>query len=355
MEKKDYYVVLGVERSVTVEQIKKAYRTLALQYHPDRNSGDKDAEEKFKECSEAYEVLSDPERRELYDRFGHSGLSRSGYQGVSDVQDIFSHFQDIFGDFFGLGGFGGRSPRGRGPSAGADLRTAVQISLEEAFSGTQRELTLKYPSPCEVCRGSGSATGQRERCTTCGGNGQVAHARGSFLISTPCPHCHGQGTLVREPCKTCHGEGEKEIQRKVKINIPLGIDDGQSMRLTGQGAAAKGEGPAGHLYVTVRIAQHARFERDGADLVMSLPVSFPQAALGAAIETTHLDESSITLKVPAGAKTGDTVIVRGAGMPQLQTQSRGNLVAVVQIQVPKKLSSKAKKLLEELQHHLDDK
>ena len=348
-EKRDYYEVLGVERSASEQDIKRAYRKLALELHPDRNPGDPHAEEKFKEASEAYSVLCDGEKRSTYDRFGHAGLSGAG-AGFNDIQDIFSQFGDIFSDFFGGGPF--RGARRAGPQRGADLRTGVRLALKDAAFGTKQEVPLHYPGPCETCEGTGADGGRRSVCPRCKGAGQVAHSRGPFLLQTTCPGCHGAGSVIDVPCKSCRGSGQVEVKRAVKVTFPAGIDDGQTLRVPGQGLAGVKGGPAGHLYVEVQIEPDPRFERDGSDLVHAIELTYPQAALGAEIEVPGLDEDAIKLSVPAGVQPGETVVVRGKGIPHLNQNGRGDLIVLVQLGVPKKLSRKARKLLEQLQDEL---
>lgn len=354
MSKRDYYEVLELDRSATPDLIKKAYRSAALKFHPDRNPGNAAAEESFKEASEAYQVLSDEQKRAAYDRFGHAGLENAGFGG-GNAADIFSQFRDIFGaDIFGdLFGGGGRRTKRDGPQRGADLRTVVSLSLKDAAVGLKTDVELQYPDACETCKGSGAATGTgREQCTTCGGRGQVAHARGPFVLSTTCPQCQGEGTVVRDPCKSCNGRGEVAARRTVKVTIPAGIDDGQTLRVSDQGQPGRRGGPAGHLYVTVQVEPHPQFQRDGADLVHELHVTFPQAALGAELRIPTLEGGETKVKVPAGTQSGETVVVSGAGIQRLQARGKGDLVVVVVVDVPKKLSSKAKKLLSELADEL---
>lgn len=349
MSKRDYYEVLGVERSALGDEIKKAYRKLALKLHPDRNPDDPQAEDQFKEASEAYQVLSDAEKRDRYDRYGHQGLD--GQAGFGDIGDIFSQFNDLFGDFFGGGFGGGRAGRRRsanGPQPGADLRTVVQLDLAEAVFGTKKEVSLAHPSPCSVCDGSGSADGKRSRCPTCDGKGQVAHARGPFIMSSACPHCRGEGAVVSDPCGSCRGSGEEEIQRRVKVTVPAGIDHGQTLRVSGQGQAGRMNGPTGDLYVTVDVGDHPDFERQGIDLLHELRLPFPLAALGGKVEIPTLEGEPARADVPAGVQPGQTLVVHGHGVPRLNGRGRGDLIAVVQVDVPTKLSRKAKKLLQEL-------
>jgi len=355
MDKRCYYEVLGVERSASGDQVKKAYRQLALKFHPDRNPGDATAEESFKEASEAFQVLSDPDKRSLYDRFGHQGLAASGGGGAgfNDVEDIFSHFQDIFGDMFGPG-FGRRRQRRDGPMRGDDLRAALRIPLADAAAGCKKELELEHPTPCEACEATGSATRKRDACPTCGGRGQVAHARGPFVLQSTCAHCQGEGSVVRTPCAKCSGRGMARAERRVKVTIPAGIDDGQTLRVTGQGMPGVRGGPTGHLYVTVQVEPDPRFQRDGFDLIYELHVSYPQAALGADVEVPSIDDTMRKLHVPAGSQPGQTVTLTGAGVQRLDGRGRGDLIAVVQVDVPTKLTSKAKKLLAELQKALEE-
>jgi molecular chaperone DnaJ len=355
MPKRDYYEVLGVDRAAAVADIKKAYRKLALELHPDRNPGDAAAEEKFKEASEAYSVLSDADKRAQYDRFGHAGLGGASGQGFHNVEDIFSQFGDVFADFFGGGGspFGRRARRG-GPERGADLRAGIRITLEEAASGTKREVPLRYQGPCETCDGSGAEGGKRVPCTRCRGTGQVAHARGPFLLQTTCPACQGTGSTAEKACPACRGSGEVPVDRSVKVTLPEGVDTGQTLRVPGQGLPGRRGGPAGHLYVEVEVEPHARFERDGDDLVHRMTLSYPEAALGATRELQGLGDAPVAVEVPAGTQPGEVVTVHGHGMPRLQRAGRGDLLVVARVEVPKKVSRKAKKLLEELKSELGD-
>lgn len=345
MSKRDYYEVLGVDRSAGAADIKKAYRKLALELHPDRNPDDERAEERFKEASEAFAVLSDAEKRSTYDQFGHAGLGGGGGAGFTDMEDIFSQFGDIFGDIFG-GGRGGR--RRGGPRRGSDLRTGVVLTLREAAFGVKKEVPLTHPGPCEVCDGSGAEGGERVTCPRCQGSGQVAHARGPFLLQTACPNCQGQGSTVQDPCRECRGSGEIEVSRTVKVTFPEGVDAGQTLRVPGQGLKGTQGGPAGHLYVEIDIEPHAEFERSGVDLVRRLEISFPNAALGTKTEVTTLEDDTLEVEIPAGIQPGETVVLSRRGIPHLNRGGRGDLILVVQVRVPKKLSSKAKRLLREL-------
>jgi len=356
MAKRDYYEVLGVDRSADKNELKKAYRKLALEFHPDRNPEDPAAEEKFKEASEAFQVLSDSEKRALYDRYGHAGLEGAGHHGFTNMGDIFSQFQDIFSDFFGgsdIFGGGFNRARRRGPVQGENLRTTAELTLKEAAFGVKREIALSHPGPCESCQGTGAEGGTRKVCPRCQGQGQIAQSRGPFLLQTPCPNCQGEGMIAEKPCKMCNGRGQVNISRKVKVSFPEGIDDGQTLRVSGQGLNGLRGGPPGHLYVTVRIQPDPRFQRDGVDLYRELHISFIQAALGAEIEIETLEGEKKKIEIPAGVQPGGTVVVKRAGIPHLNKGGRGNLIVVVQVDVPKKLSSKAKKLLKELEETLE--
>jgi len=362
MSKPDYYEVLEVEREVTTVELKKAYRKKALEFHPDRNPDNPEAEERFKLCAEAYSILSDPQKRQIYDRYGHAGLGGGGGPGFGDVGDIFSQFQDIFGDLFGggggfgFGGFGRRRRDPNSPTRGSDVRTDVTLTLREAAFGTTRQIDLSHPSPCEACRGTGAKGGELESCGTCGGRGQVARAQGAFVMTTTCPTCRGRGARAKEACDECEGVGQVDSERVVKINIPGGVDTGQSLRLSGRGQEGTRGGPAGDLYVTVHIERDEDFERDGFNLLHRLVVTYPQAALGAKIEVPALeeDEDAVqTLKVPSGTQNGETLVIRGAGVPRLNGRGRGDLVCIVEVEVPKKLSREQKRLLKELDRSFD--
>jgi molecular chaperone DnaJ len=359
MAKRDYYEVLGVERSASEGEIKKAYRKLALDLHPDRNPDNPDAEAKFKEASEAYAVLSDAGKRRSYDQFGHAGVAGAGGgPGFGNVEDVFSQFGDIFQEMFGGGGFGG-SPFGRrarrdGPQRGGDLRTVATLSLKEAAFGAKQAVPLRHPSPCNACDGTGADGGKMKVCAGCQGSGQVAHSRGPFLLQTTCPNCQGRGSTAEKDCNECRGSGQVEVSRSVKVTFPEGIDNGQTLRLPGQGLPGTRGGPPGHLYVDVEVEPDPRFDRDGDDLVHSLPVPFAQAALGAKREIEGLDGETVELEIPSGTQPGEVIVVRNQGVPRLQRSGRGNLLVVARVEVPRKLSRKAKKLIEELSSELKD-
>jgi molecular chaperone DnaJ len=313
--------------------LKRAYRKLAMELHPDRNPGNHEAEARFKEASEAYQVLSDPEKRQMYDRFGHAGPGAGMGQGFGDVSDIFSAFGDIFGDIFGRAG-GGR----RGPGRGADLETAVVITLLEASTGVRKDVKVARRAPCGTCKGSGAAPGsQPEVCQQCGGRGQVMHSQGFLMIQTTCPVCRGGGRVIRKPCETCDGSGFERQEETLQVTIPAGVEDGSTLRLAGRGEAGPRGGPPGNLYVVLRVEADERFERDGADLHTEIPVSFPQLALGARVTVPTLTGEN-EVDVRAGSQPGDTISLRGHGMPSLEGRGHGDIVAHLKLVVPKSLS-----------------
>ncbi|MEI9950365.1 MAG: molecular chaperone DnaJ [Pseudomonadota bacterium] len=352
-EKRDFYVVLSVSRDASDDDIRKAYRQAALKHHPDRNPGDKAAEEKFKEASEAYSVLSDAEKRQAYDRFGHAGLN--GAQGFDGVGDILSHFQDMFSDFFG--GFGGQTQGGGGRrkrvERGQDVRVEAVISLRDALLGGKHEINVSGAAPCETCHGAGAEPGTKsETCSQCRGSGQVTAQRGFIMFSSPCARCRGTGQYIPSPCKTCHGSGAVERQRKVLVAIPGGIDSGQRLRVPRQGMPGPEGLPAGDLYVDIEVQADPRFERQGADLGTRASVSFAEAALGSKLEITMPDDTVVNAEVAPGTQPNSIIVVRGQGMPRLDRHGRGDLHVAVNVRVPTKLSKQAKKLLRELETEL---
>jgi molecular chaperone DnaJ len=359
---RDYYEVLSVERTASGDDIKRSYRRLAMKYHPDRNPGDAQAEAKFKECAEAYEVLADAERRSTYDRFGHAGLRGTpGHDFRSmNPNDIFSMFEEIFGGSFGGAGRG-RGRAGGGVPRGYDLETEVEITLEEVLSGTERDVEFKRLDVCKTCEGSGAKAGSKPaKCSTCGGAGQVIQTGlgGMFRMQTTCPHCRGRGTVVLDKCADCRGVGRVSVKRKLSVKMPAGIHDGQAVRVQGEGeppppeASPAGQGIRGDLHVVVRVRDHERFERDGDDLLVALPVNFTQLALGANIESPSLDGAR-SIAVPPGTQHGAVFRVSGAGLPSLRSGRRGDLVAIVQLVVPRKLTESQKTLLAEYAHTED--
>lgn len=356
--KRDYYEVLGVARGASKDEIKSSYRKLALKHHPDKNK-EAGAEERFKELSEAYAVLSDDEKRRLYDQYGHAGVDQRFSQ-----EDIFrsAHFEDIFGDigsifeqFFG-GRFGGRQRRG--PPPGDDLRYDLEITLDEAWRGVTREVSLRKPESCSACRGTGARPGTaRKTCPTCRGAGQVQHATrsmfGSFVQVTACRACAGAGTIVEDPCRSCGGDGRTMEVRKLELEVPAGVDDGSRLRLSGEGAAGAHGAPPGDLYVMVHIRPHPRFARNEEDLHTSVALDFPQLALGESLRLDTLD-GEVEVEVPPGTKPGMRLRLRGRGMPSLRDPGRrGDLLLEVQLRVPDKLSKRSRELLEELREELD--
>ncbi|MFZ0449211.1 MAG: molecular chaperone DnaJ [Desulfatiglandaceae bacterium] len=346
MHKRDYYEVLGVARDAGDDEIKKVYRKLALKFHPDRNPGDKEAEENFKEAAEAYEVLRDQEKRQIYDRFGHEGLKGTGFRGFSGFDDIFSSFGDIFEDFFGFGRQTGGRPRAR---QGTNLRYDLELSLEEAFYGKEEEIVFDKLENCETCDGSGLTPGSEpQMCTTCQGRGQVIRSQGFFQISTTCPTCQGQGRIILDPCKECAGQGKIRVQKKVTVKIPAGVDTGSQLRLRGEGEPGQYGGPPGDLFVVLFVREHEFYTRDGDNLACQIPVSFVQAALGDRFEIPVLEgEEGFELEVPKGTQPGDVIRVKGKGMPRLRgTRTRGDLFAKILVKIPRNLNQQQREILE---------
>ena len=340
-----FYEVLGVDKQASVADIRKAYKKLALQHHPDRNNGCEDATAKFKEVTAAYTVLSDEEKRGRYDRFGHAGV-----EGVADMGgDFFSQFQDLFSDFFGgFGGFGGSRAR-RGPARGRDMRVQKKLSLEDAVLGCKKDVEIHAPVECTVCSGSGAKPGTKPKtCSTCHGQGQVTTGRGFIMFTQACPACQGQGSVIDVACEHCDGAGWEEKHRTVTVSFPAGIDEGHRLRVSGQGLPGPHGGPPGHLYVDVLIAPHERFERDGLDLICRKTISFPEAALGTTLRIEMLDGDEHVVKLKAGTQPGDVVSARRKGAPDVNGRGRGDLHVVVQVAVPQRLSRRAKKLFKEL-------
>jgi molecular chaperone DnaJ len=341
--------VLGVARGASDQEIKSAYRKLALQFHPDRNPNNPDAEEKFKEASEAYAVLVDGEKRALYDRFGHAGLGSAG-AGAGFDATIFQDFSDIFGDFFGFGDlFGGGSRRRSRTQRGADLREDVSLEFQEAVFGTETKVTVRRHETCEDCRGSGTAAGKAAvTCRSCGGRGQVRYQQGFFSIARTCPTCQGTGSVITDPCPKCKGEGRLLRQRTVDAKIPAGVEDGTRIRFTGLGEGGLYGGPPGDLYVVLHVKEHPFFEREGNNLHCVIPVSFTQAALGAEIRVPTL-EGEYPLKVPEGTQSGTTLRLRGKGVPVLNSHGKGDLFVEVRVQTPGKVNKRQRELLQELE------
>jgi molecular chaperone DnaJ len=347
--KRDYYEVLGVARTATEQEIKSSYRKLAMQYHPDRNPGNHAAEEKFKECTEAYGVLIDVEKRQRYDQFGHAGVNGGGGFGgfdPSNFADFSDIFGDLFGDFFGVnvGGRGGRQRAQRG----GDARVDVTLTFEEAAHGKKSSVKVRRYEACETCHGSGAAAGKGPTtCSACGGRGQVRYQQGFFSIARTCPQCQGAGRVITDPCHKCKGEGRVMHERTVEVSVPPGVDDGTRIRYQEQGDSGLHGAPAGDLYVVLHVKAHPFFEREGKDLYCSVPVSFTQAALGAEIIIPTLDGEH-KLKVPEGTQSGTTFRVRGKGLHALQGGGKGDLFVRVRVQTPAKLTRRQRELLHEL-------
>lgn len=358
MAKRDYYEVLGLQKGATEEEIKKAYRKLAIKYHPDRNPGDKEAEEKFREATEAYEVLSDEKKRPLYDQYGFAGVDGMD-QGAGGAQysHAFHDFSDLFG---GMGGgfsdifdniFGGSSSRTSsrrrsGPAEGASLRYDLTISFKDAVFGTKSEIHFKHNETCESCHGTGCEAGaSRKTCPTCNGMGQIRRNAGFFAVQQTCPDCGGSGTKIDKPCHECGGRGVVEKAKRVSFTIPAGVDDGKRISLPKMGDAGANGGPAGDLIVVLHVDNHPYFERGGQDLYCAIPVSFTQATLGASISITTLDGNKIDLKIPAGTSSGKLLRIRGEGVPYTGTSKRGDLYVKIIVKIPQRISSSQKDLL----------
>ncbi len=350
--KMDYYEVLQVERTASDTELKASYRKLAMQYHPDRNPNNPEAEEKFKACSEAYQVLSDPDKRAAYDRYGHAGVGAAGAAGnpfaggspfaQGDLGDIFG---DLFGEMFNMGTRTGRASRAQ---RGRDLKFDLRLEFEEAVFGIEREITIRRAEACDDCTGTGSeGARQPETCQQCGGRGQIRTQQGFFSVARTCPVCSGTGSIVRHPCKTCRGDGRVQREHKILVKVPAGVENETRIRYSGEGDAGKWGGPSGDLYVVLEVRAHKFFERDGDDLHCVMPVSFPQAALGTEleIETLHGPE---TLKVPEGTQSGKEFRLRGKGVPHLNAHGRGDLIVEVRVQTPAKLTKQQKELMRQL-------
>lgn len=342
----DYYELLEVEKNCSDGVLKTAYRKLAMRWHPDKNPGDHDAEARFKAISEAYGVLSDPQRRAAYDRFGHAGVrgGAGGHPsgGASPFSDIFS---DIFDQFMGGGGARGRRA---GPQRGADVRFDLQVSFEDAFNGSEAEVELDTAVSCEPCLGTGGKPGARaQACTTCGGRGQVRMQNGMFVVERTCPACHGSGSVISDPCDHCHGEGRVERRKTLSVKIPKGVDTGTRIRLAGEGEAGPRGGEAGDLYIFLHMKPHPIWKRDGTTLFAQVPMSFVDATLGGEISIPGLDKQPVDVKVPAGTQSGRQFRVRGRGMPALNSHGVGDLVVQVELETPTRLSARQKELLEE--------
>ncbi|MGH9374433.1 MAG: molecular chaperone DnaJ [Vicinamibacterales bacterium] len=351
MSKRDYYEVLGIDRQATDQQIKSAYRKLALQHHPDRNPGNHQAEEHFKEAAEAYAVLADPQKRSLYDRFGHAGVSSAAGASGGFDPTIFADFSDIFaglGDAFGFGDiFGSRRRRG-GPQRGVDLRYDLEITFEESAAGTETTIQIPREETCDACSGSGAAPGtSAETCSQCRGSGQLRYQQGFLTVARPCSNCRGTGKTIAKPCQTCRGAGRIGRERSLSVKIPAGIATGQRLRLYGEGEHGSAGGPPGDLYVVVHVQEHAFFHREGDDLYCELSVPFPTLALGGAMKVPTLDGRQ-EINVPAGTQPGARFKLRGKGMPNVSGRGHGDLHVIARVGVPKKLTKEQRQIIEEL-------
>ena len=361
MAKRDYYDVLGVQRAASEQDLKSAFRKLAKDHHPDRNPGDTDAEQKFKELNEAYEVLKDPQKRAAYDRFGHAafdgGMGGRGGGGAGFGPDFASSMSDIFDDLFGEfmggrrgGGGGGGQQRRSGRERGADLRYNMEITLDDAFAGKTAQVRVPTSIVCETCSGTGAKAGTKPvTCGTCGGAGKVRASQGFFTIERTCPTCQGRGETIADPCSACNGAGRVVKERTLSVNIPAGVEDGTRIRLSGEGEAGLRGGPAGDLYIFLSIKPHEFFQRDGADVFCRVPISMTTAALGGQIEVPTLDGTMSRVKVPEGTETGKQFRLKGKGMPVLRSNAAGVLYIQVDVETPKNLSRKQRELLEEFE------
>ncbi len=341
--KKDYYELLGVNRNADAQQIKQAYRKLALKYHPDRNAGNPEAEAKFKEISEAYQVLSDARKRSMYDRFGHQGLSGSGFRPMSGFDEIFESFGDVFSDFFG----GGRRSQSYA-QRGDDLRYDLKIDFMDAVLGCSKEITVEKLGICPDCNGTGARSGSRPiTCPHCRGTGQIRRTQGFFMLTSPCPNCRGTGEIIENPCPRCRGFGKVEVKKKLSIKIPAGVDNGSHIRLRGEGEPGTHGGPPGDLYVVLIVKSHEVFQRENDDILVEVPLTFSQAALGTVISVPTL-EGEHPLELSEGTQTGTVFTLKGKGVPHLRGYGRGDLRIRVQVVTPTKLSERQKELFTEL-------
>ncbi len=339
----DYYEVLGVARTASEQEIKSNYRKLALKYHPDRNPGDKEAEERFKEAAQAYSILGDPDKRQRYDRFGLAGVTGAG--GFDPT--TFADFGDILGDLFGFGDLFGR--RRGGPRRGSDLRYNLELTFEEAVFGTETQIQIPRAEACATCTGSGAAPGTSPTtCSSCSGSGQLTFQQGFFSVARTCGRCRGSGRMVASPCTDCQGQGMVAVERKLQIKIPPGVDTGSQLRISGEGEPGQAGGPPGDLYVVVRAEDHEFFRREGTSLFCEVPISITQAALGTALEVPALDGPPVKVSVPEGTQAGASFRVRGQGVPHLGAKGRGDLHVSVRVVVPTRLNAEQRKLLEQL-------
>src|SRR5712691_3221816 len=343
MAKRDYYEVLGLTRSAGDDEVKAAFRKLAMKWHPDKNPGDQDCEHRFKEINEAYDILKDGERRAAYDRFGHAAFEHGGGAGFGT--DFASAFHDIFDDLFGMGG---RRGRASGRERGADLRYNMQITLAEAFAGKTAQVRIPTAVTCEACSGSGAKPGSKPKaCPTCNGHGKIRHAQGFFTMERTCPACHGRGQVIDDPCPSCSGSGRLTRERTLSVNIPPGVEDGTRIRLAGEGEAGARGGPSGDLYIFLSLAQHPFFQRDGTDLHCRVPISMVTAALGGGFDVPTIDGGQTRVKVPEGTQSGRLLRLHGKGMPVLRARGTGDMYVQVVVETPQKLTKRQRELLAE--------
>jgi molecular chaperone DnaJ len=356
MAKRDYYDVLGVSKAATPDQIKSAYRKLAVKHHPDKNKGDKASEDKFKEASEAYHVLSNAERKQNYDNFGHAAFENGGGgRGGFSNFDFSGHFSDIFEDFFGEGFGGGRRSR-RSNNRGSDLRYDLSITLEEAYSGKKQDIKFSSSEKCETCKGSGSKPGHNVgSCSMCGGHGQVRSSQGFFTVQQTCPQCSGSGEEITNPCSSCGGQGKKQTSKRLSVTIPKGVDDGTRIRLSGKGEAGTRGGSNGDLYLFVNVYSHELFKRSDENLFFECPISIADAALGTSIEIPTIDGGKAKIKIPPGTQSGKQFRLRGKGMPYMRGNGMGDLYIQVNTEVPISLNKEQKELLEKFREIENEK
>jgi len=355
--KRDYYEILGVQKGSTIDEIKKAYRKLAVQFHPDKNPGNKEAEEKFKEATEAYEVLGDEKKRQAYDQYGFAGVEGFGQGGGHDYSNVYRDFEDIFGDFSGIfdsffGSSGGRRSGGgssrSGAHQGSNLRYDLELPFEEAVFGVQKELRYSRNDACATCKGTGAEAGSsRKTCPSCQGSGQVRRSQGFFSIASPCPTCQGEGYIIEKPCRECSGKGTVKKVQKIKVTIPPGIEDGRRISIPNQGDSGIAGGPSGDLFVFIRVLPHAYFERDGQDLYCAIPISVTQALLGAEINIPSIENKKIRLSIPAGTQHGKMLRIKEEGIPS-NSGRRGDMYVKIILQVSQRLSKKARELIQEV-------
>lgn len=345
----DYYELLGVARDANQETIKKAFRKLALQYHPDKNPGNKEAEEKFKAIATAYEILSDPQKRSQYDQFGHAGVNGGqGFRGFGDMEDIFSHFSDIFGDFFSGGARSGSQRKRHGPKRGSHLRYVCEVTLSEVIHGAEKEIQFSSEEGCKECHGSGSSKGSApEICRTCGGSGQVIKSQGFFSVATTCHACGGEGQRIKDPCPKCRGRGRVAIQRKLKVTIPPGVNTGVQLRISGEGESGYLGGPSGDLFVEIYVKEDPRFRRDENHLVGRVRITYLQALLGAEIEVDTIGGKE-RLSIPQGTQPNALITLKGKGIPLLRGRGRGDLIYHIEVEIPTRLNKEEEGLLRKI-------